>query len=390
MLKAYRYRLYPSKPQQRLLERTLETARRWYNDCLAQRKAAYELVGWSVSYAYQLRQVKHRKAESPFAAGVHSHVLQLVCTDLERAFQAFFRRVKAGEKPGYPRFKGRNRFSSFGFKEYGNGFKIDGRRLKVTGIGRIAVRWHRELPSQPKTLRLVQQAGDWFAVLVCDMEPVALEPTGHEVGIDVGIHALIATSDGHCEPHPSWYRASQRQLRVAHRRVARRKKGGGNRRRAVRMLQRVTAHTQAQRQDFLNKLADGLVKRYDWIALEDLRIRNMVRNHHLAKSILDSGWGYLQSRLSRKAEEAGRQVVLVNPRTTSQESSRCGAYQALTLKDRWVRCACGLSLDRDHNAAINILHRSRPGHGRWARTVDLYSVSQDVASHAVAQEAVGL
>jgi len=227
VLKAYRYRLYPSKPQQRLLERTLETARRWYNDCLAQRKAAYELVGWSVSYAYQLRQVKHRKAESPFAAGVHSHVLQLVCTDLERAFQAFFRRVKAGEKPGYPRFKGRNRFSSFGFKEYGNGFKIDGRRLKVTGIGRIAVRWHRELPSQPKTLRLVQQAGDWFAVLVCDMEPVALEPTGHEVGIDVGIHALIATSDGHCEPHPSWYRASQRQLRVAHRRVARRKKGGG-------------------------------------------------------------------------------------------------------------------------------------------------------------------
>ncbi len=390
MLKAYRYRLYPSKPQQRLLERTLETARRWYNDCLAQRKAAYELVGWSVSYAYQLRQVKHRKAESPFAAGVHSHVLQLVCTDLERAFQAFFRRVKAGEKPGYPRFKGRNRFSSFGFKEYGNGFKIDGRRLKVTGIGRIAVRWHRELPSQPKTLRLVQQAGDWFAVLVCDREPVALEPTGHEVGIDVGIHALIATSDGHCEPHPSWYRASQRQLRVAHRRVARRKKGGGNRRRAVRMLQRVTAHTQAQRHDFLNKLADGLVKRYDWIALEDLRIRNMVRNHHLAKSILDSGWGYLQSRLSRKAEEAGRQVVLVNPRTTSQECSRCGAYQALTLKDRWVRCACGLSLDRDHNAAINILHRSRPGHGRWARTVDLYSVSQDVASHAVAQEAVGL
>jgi len=390
VLKAYRYRLYPSKPQQRSLESTLETARRWYNDCLAQRKAAYELVGRSVPYAYQLRQVKTRKAESPFAAGVHSHILQLVCTDLERAFQAFFRRVKAGEKPGYPRFKGRNRFSSFGFKEYGNGFKIDGRRLKVTGVGRIAVRWHRELPSQPKTLRLVQQAGDWFAVLVCETETVALEPTGQEVGIDVGIHALIATSDGHCEPNPGWYRAGQRKLRIAQRRVARRTKGGANRRRAVRTLQRVAAHTQAQRQDFLNKLADGLVERYDWIALEDLRIRNMVRNHHLAKSILDSGWGYLQSRLSRKAEEAGRHVVLVDPRNTSQKCSGCGAYQSLTLKDRWVRCECGLSLDRDINAARNILIRSRPGRGRWVLTADLYSVSRDVASHAVAQEAVGL
>ena len=116
----------------------------------------------------------------------------------------------------------------------------------------------------------------------------------------------------------------------------------------------------------------------------------MVRNHHLAKSILDSGWGYLHSRLSRKAEEAGRHVVLVDPRNTSQKCSGCGAYQSLTLKDRWVRCECGLSLDRDINAARNILIRSRPGRGRWVLTADLYSVSRDVASHAVAQEAVGL
>jgi putative transposase len=259
----------------------------------------------------------------------------------------------------------------------------------VTGIGRIAVRWHRELPGPPKTLRLVQQAGDWYAVLVCEWEPVTLEPTGREVGIDVGIHALIATSDGQCEPNPGWYRASQQQLRVAHRRVARRTKGGSNRRRAVRSLQRVAAHTRAQRQDFLNKLADGLVERYDWIALEDLRIRNMVRNHRLAKSILDSGWGYLHNRLSRKAEEAGRRVVLVDPRNTSQECSRCGVHQALTLKDRWVRCACGLSLDRDVNAARNILLRSRPGQGRWALTVDPYCFLREPASRAVVQEAVG-
>jgi len=122
VLKAYRYRLYPSKPQQRLLDSTRKTAPRWYDDRLAQRKAAFELVGWSVPYTYQLRQVKTRKAESPFAAGVHSHVLQLVCTDLERAFHAFFRRVKAGEQPGYPRFKGRNRFSSFGSRSMATAF----------------------------------------------------------------------------------------------------------------------------------------------------------------------------------------------------------------------------------------------------------------------------
>jgi len=159
----------------------------------------------------------------------------------------------------------------------------------VSGIGRIAVRWHRELPSQPKTLRLVRQADDWNAVLVCETEAATLEQTGQEVGIDMGIHALIATSDGHREPNSGWYRASQQKLRVAQRRVARRKKGGANRWRAVRTLQRVTAHVQAQRQDFVNELADGLIEQYDWIALEDLRIRNMVRNHHLAKSILDSG-----------------------------------------------------------------------------------------------------
>src|SRR5262249_4760852 len=155
----------------------------------------------------------------------------------DRAFQAFFRRLKAGEKPGYPRFRGRGRFASFGFKEYSNGFKLDGRRVKVHGVGRIAVRWHRPLPGQPKTLRLVRQAGDWYAVFVCDTQSTALPATGSQVGIDVGITSLIATSDGEHVQHPGWYRAAQRRLRVAQRRVARRRKGGANRRKAVIMLQ---------------------------------------------------------------------------------------------------------------------------------------------------------
>ena len=145
MLKAFQYRLYPSKTQARKLEATRETCRRWYNELLAERKTAYEQRGERIGKYEQLRRVKEHKASSPWAAVVHSHVLQTVVSDLDKAFQAFFRRVKVGEQPGYPRFKGWNRFASFGFKEHGNGFKLDGRRLRVHGIGRIAVRWHRRL-----------------------------------------------------------------------------------------------------------------------------------------------------------------------------------------------------------------------------------------------------
>ena len=379
MQKAFKYRLYPSKPQQRRLEATLETARRWYNDCLAQRRAAYELIGWSINHTYQLSQVKAHKSTNPFAAGVHSHILQLVCTDLDRAFQAFFRRLKTGEKPGYPRFRSRGRFASFGFKEYANGFKLDGRRLKVHGVGRIAVRWHRPLLGQPKTLRLVRQAGDWYAVFVCESEPEALSATGSQVGIDVAITSLIATSDGEHVQHPGWYQASERRLRVAQRRVARRKKGSSNRRKAVTMLQRVHRDVANQRRDFLDKLALKLVREHDILVLEDLRIRNMVRNHHLAKSILDRGWHYLLGRLLRKAEEAARQVILVDARNTSQRCSGCGVLHALSLKDRWLKCACGLSLNRDENAARNILAVARLGQSRWASSSPLGGLAQEAA-----------
>src|SRR5262245_5686366 len=158
MLKAIVYRLYPSTTQQRGLDQTLETCRRWYNRCLAERKEAYEQEQRTIGKYEQLRQVKTYKATNPYAGPVHSHVLQTVVQDLDKAFQAFFRRVKAGEEPGYPRFKGQHRFKSFGFKEYGNGFKVDGHRLKITGIGRVAVRWHREVPGTIKTLRLTRKA----------------------------------------------------------------------------------------------------------------------------------------------------------------------------------------------------------------------------------------
>ena len=184
---------------------TLETCRRFYNDCLAERKTAFVERKESIGKFAQLRKVKELKGVNRYAKNIHSHVLQVTVADLDKAFQAFFRRVKAGETPGYPRFKGKNRFDSFGFKEYGNGFKVDGRRLKLSGIGRVAVRWHRPIEGEIKTLRITRKAGKWYASFTCEIEEKpALPANGCAVGIDVGISSLIATSDGDLVENPKW------------------------------------------------------------------------------------------------------------------------------------------------------------------------------------------
>jgi putative transposase len=334
---------------------------------LEERKVAWEGERHSVSKYEQLAKVKEYRKENPYAGQVHSHILQVVVTDLDKAYQAFFRRVKAGEAPGYPRFKGRNRFDSFGLKEYGNGYKLDGRRLRLTGIGRVRVRWHRPVEGKIKTVRIHRQAGEWYACFACEVEERLLPPTGREIGLDAGIHHLLASSENEVVENPHWYREERGKLRVAQRRVSRRKLCGANRYKAVLDLQRQHVHIANSRKDYLDKLANHLIMNYDRIALEDLQINGMVRNHHLSKSILDAGWGYLRQRLIDKAAEAGRQVYLVNPAYTSKTCCWCGEeFPELSLGDRWVKCSCGLSMDRDVNAAHNILQRA--GHARWGES----------------------
>ncbi len=374
MLKTYKYRLYPSPSQKRHLWQILACARHFDNMRVEERKWAWQLEERSVSKTVQLRNVKHYKKTLPQAQIVHSHILQVVAADCDKAFQAFFRRIKKGETPGYPRFKGRNRFHSFGFKEYGNGFRMAGRRLKVSGVGRIAVRGHRDIggfvPCDIKTLRITHKAGRWYACFSVEMpEPSKLPKTEQMVGLDVGISALATTSDGDQIENPNYYRQAQAKLRILQRSLARKKRGSKNRRKALllELLVRVQSqqeHVANQRRDYLHQLSTELVANYDLIALEDLRIRNMVRNKHLSKSILDSGCepsvrSIFRQYLTYKAGSAGREVLLVDPAYTSKTCSRCGAiFEGLTLSDRWVECACGLSLDRDHNAAIHILYRA--------------------------------
>jgi putative transposase len=225
---------------------------------------------------------------------------------------------------------------------------------------------------------MTKKAGKWYACFSCEVaQTEPLPKTEQVIGIDVGLVHLYTTSDGEQVENPRWYRAAQRRLRVAQRRVARRKKGGVNRRKAVVMLQRQHERIANQRKDALNKLALTLIKRYDTIALEDLEITRMVHGN-LAKSILDAGWGYLKQRLMHKAASAGRAIVLVDPRYTSKTCSNCGhVFEHLSLADRWVACACGLSLDRDHNAAINI--RNRAGHARWGISSPRGGLPQEAA-----------
>ena len=187
MLKTFVFRIYPNKEQIQLLDATIETCRRWYNECLAERKFEYETNRKSISKFDQLAKVKDYKKSNPYAATIHSHILQVVTSDLDKSFQSFFRRVKHGETPGYPRFKGKDRFDSIGLKEYGNGFKIIDKRLRISAIGNIKVRWHRPIEGEIKTVRIKRTAGKWFASFACDVEPVLLEKTGLEVGVDVGI-----------------------------------------------------------------------------------------------------------------------------------------------------------------------------------------------------------
>lgn len=338
----------------------LNVCRHFYNMCLEERKLAYEVEKRRVKKSEQEKQAIRYRATFPQSQIVFSQTLQTVADDLDKAFQAFFRRAKAGEKPGYPRFKGRNRFHSFAFKQFGVGAKLDGRRLKLFGIGRVRVRWHREIVGKIKTVRIIYKAGRWYACFTCEVEDKPpLPKTGRDIGIDVNVENLLTTSDGERVENPKFYAEGQAKLRTLQRSLVRKKKDGKNRRKALLQVQRQHEHVKNQRRDFAHKLSFRLVKNCDRIALEDLRIQNMVRNHPLSKSILDAGWGLFKQLLTSKAVDAGREVVFVDPAYTSKCCSNCGAiFEHLTLSDRWVNCACGLSLARDHNAAINILNKA--------------------------------
>lgn len=365
MRKAFKFRLFTNANQERELDIALETHRRLYNTCLDYRELAYSQYGASLSSVDCSRWFKHQRATNPYFARINFSSAQATMRRLDKAFAAFFRRVEAGEGPGYPRFKGRDRFDSIEFPAYRDGIRLVDGRLYVQHVGTIKVKMHRPIEGKIKTVTLKREAGKWYAIFSCDLGPVAVEPsTAAPVGIDVGLESFLTTSDGEQEPNPRYQKTALAELRRAQRALSRKRKGGKNRRKSKRKVAKIHARVARLRKEHHHQVALKLVRRYGFIAAESLNIKGMLKNDRLARSISDAGWSGFLLTLRSKAESAGVAYVEVDARGTSQQCSACGTEVRKDLSVRRHDCPhCGISLHRDENAARNILAR-----GLLART----------------------
>lgn len=335
--------------------------RELYNAALQERSDAYRVAGRSLSFAAQCLELPAVKAVRPDVAQVHSQVLQNVLKRLERGFENFFRRVKEGtDKVGLPRFKSPPRYNSFTFPQ--GGWKLEGDKLYLCKIGSIRLRLSREIEGKIKTVTIKRQVDGWFGIFAVEENYSPYIPrTGESVGIDVGIENFATLSTGEVIENPEYLRGSERELKIAQRKVSKKKLRGSNRHKATRILARKHQRVANQRRDFFHKLANQIVRESDDIGIEDLNIKGMVKNHHLAKSISDAAWNTFLQILQSKAESAGRRVWKVAAAFTSQDCSQCGARVKKSLAVREHRCIeCGFVAHRDHNAALNILARTAP------------------------------
>jgi len=316
MRKSYKFRLYPTKEQELVLVKTLDVCRYIYNEFLADRKNAYDRCNQGLTTFDQIIQVKYLELNTE----VFSQVKQDVLRRLGKSFDAFFRRCKTGETPGYPRFKGKDRYNSFTYPQ--SGFKIEENRLKLSKIGSIKIKQHREMEGKIKTCSIKREADQWYVVFSVDMgkSPEKVRPVT-SIGIDVGLNSCVTLSNGEQYDSPTYYRKSERSLAVQQKRLSKKEKGSSNRLKQKLKVAKVHRKIRNQRLDFSHKLSRTLVDRFDMVVVEDLSIKNMVKNHHLAKSIMDVAWGQLIHMAKSKAEEAGKYVELVNPFNTSQECS---------------------------------------------------------------------
>lgn len=369
MVRVYRYRLYPTRAQDGALRETLWRLRELYNAALQERRDAYRKLGVSLSGYSQMAELREVRAVRPEYTKIHAHLLQDAITRLDRAYRAFFRRSKAGEKPGFPRFKGRGRYRTFTFKD-GPGKKgwlvAGGRRVDLTGIGKVKVKLHRPIVGMVKQVSVTLSGdGHWYVAFACADVPMDILPaTGNSVGIDVGITTFAALSNGELVDNPRCYESALHSLKTAQRRVSRRKRGSYRRRKAIVLLAKQHNRVKRTRLDFHHKVARNLIGRFDSIAVENLNINGLARMR-LAKHVHDAAWGQFISILASKAESAGREFIKVDPRGTSQECSGCGSVVRKSLSVRAHSCPqCGLVLDRDVNAAKNVQsrgHRDRGG-----------------------------
>ncbi len=342
MLKSYKFRLFPSKSQVKKLDATLEICRELYNAALSGRREAWTRQKKSITYLEQQNVLPEIKAIREDVAEIHSQVLQDVLRRLDKGFKAFFARRAKGQA-GFPRFKSKGRYDSFTFAQ--SGFALKSEKLQLSKLGLFKIKWHREVIGKIKTLTITRSAtGKWFACFSVETEETLLEPNTEAVGIDVGIKSFAALSDGSEIDNPKFFRRDQKDLAKAQRKK--------NRQRAAKIHERI----KNRRNNFVHQVSRYLVDNFGIIVFEKLKVSNMVKNSRLAKTISDAAWSKLFELTKYKAENAGRTMIQVNPRNTSQNCSGCGELVRKDLSVRAHSCSnCGLEMDRDLNAALNIL-----------------------------------
>ncbi|SDO15749.1 transposase, IS605 OrfB family, central region [Paenibacillus sp. yr247] len=357
MVRTYKFRLYPTTEQLEKIQFTLERCRLLYNRLLDERIHAYKMEGKTLTYGQQTNTFRERKQHISTLKEVYSQVLQDVARRLDKAYQSFFRRIKNGDKAGFPRFKPQNRYDSFTYPQ--SGFDLDGKHIELSKIGQVRIKLHRQPQGTIKTCTITVKNGRYYACLSCEVEAEPLPETNRRVGVDLGIKHLAATSDGQMFAAPNHLRNNEAKLKRQQKSLSRKQYGSMRRRKAIMALARQHERVANQRKDYAHQISKTLVDNYDIIAFEELNVQMMVKNRHLAKSIADAGWSILVQFVTYKAESAGRQVVRVDPHNTSQCCSACNKIVKKTLAERMHRCPhCGATIDRDVNAAINILSRA--------------------------------
>jgi putative transposase len=367
MFKTYELRIRPNLAQRGAFEYVLRDSAETYNAGLQERKEAWKLQRKNITLYEQFSELTELRKDERFAK-IAVDIQREPLRRLDRAFKAFFRRVKAGQKPGFPRFRARARYDSFLF----NLPRILENKIKVPNLGWFKFKSSQPITGTTRTATVKRLGKKWIVRLVCDIGPAPEKrAVSNAVGIDVGLTNFVTLSDGTTIENPRWIRKHEARIAAANRKLALKQKRSKNRIRAREVLRRAHQRAASARRNFTHHVSKWLVSNYDLIAFEKLNIKNMSRSatgtiekpgknvaqkSGLNRSILDAAWGELIWQLKYKAEYAGVWAVPVNPRGTSIRCSGCGEPVPKTLADRQHICgACGLALDRDHNAARNIL-----------------------------------
>lgn len=357
--KTFRFRLEPSPTQRTWFARYAGCCRFVFNRGLAARQLSYEVEGKTPSYAEQCEWLRELKADSATAwlSEIHSQVLQQSLKDLDQAYQRFFRRLKAGEAPGFPKFKKKGRKDSF---RYPQGVKVDGGRVYLPKIGWVKYRESRSLHGRIQQATIKREGEHWFVSFACEVEIPAPTPVAagqaRAVGIDVGLSCFATLSNGTAVENPRFLKRSLAKLKRAQRRLSRMSKGSNNWKKQAAAVATLHLKVRNSRRDFAHRTSTAIVNNHDVIAVEDLQIKGMLKNRHLASAISDAGWGMFLTMLAYKSAWAGKHFVRIGRfEATTQMCSACGRKKPMLLSARVYHCeGCGLKMDRDCNASLNI------------------------------------